>query len=100
MAATPKRRRMRAALARRAVEQLGEGASPLDYVCYWLVSGGLIVTLAQSLREELGESVSRPITSMLVHSLATDAKERIAGARREGRTPRPRRREPSGRLTS
>jgi hypothetical protein len=81
MAAMPKRRRMRACLARRAINELGEGATPLDYVCAWLAGGGLISTLARSLQEELQESVSRPITSMLAHALAPDASARIAAAR-------------------
>jgi hypothetical protein len=81
MAAMPKRRRMKAALLKRAHAQLGPGATALDYVCAWIAGGGLIKGLAASLREQLRESVSRSILSTLVHHLSPDASARIAKAR-------------------
>lgn len=56
MASTPKRRRLRAALARRAEAEIGPGAAPLDYVEQWVASGGLITELAANLQAEMGES--------------------------------------------
>ena len=84
MAAMPKRRRMRAALARRALSVIGPGAEPIDYLCAWVASGGQIAHLARSLAAELGESVSRSILSTLAHRLTSDATERISVARLEG----------------
>jgi len=81
MASTPKRRRLRAALARRAECQIGEGATPLDYIVTWVARGGLITELAASLRDEMGESMSRGFLSLIIHRLAPDATERIAAAR-------------------
>jgi hypothetical protein len=82
MAAMPKRRRMKAALLKRAHAGIGPKASALDYVCDWIVGGGLIKDLAMSLQEALGESVSRGILSTLSHGLAPDASVRIAQARK------------------
>lgn len=84
MAAMPKRRRMREALARRASSVIGAAAGPIDYVCAWVASGGQIAHLAQELEVELGESVSRSILSTLAHRLTPDASERISAARLEG----------------
>jgi hypothetical protein len=84
MAAMPKRRRMREALARRASSVIGAAARPIDYICAWVASGGQIAHLAQELEVELGESVSRSILSTLAHRLAPDASERISAARLEG----------------
>ena len=81
MAAMPKRRRMKAALLKRARAQISPDATALDYVCQWIASGGLVKGLAASLQEQLGESVSRSILSTLVHHLAADASPRIAEAR-------------------
>lgn len=84
MAAMPKRRRMREALARRASSVIGAAAGPIDYICAWVASGGQIAHLAQSLAAELGESVSRSILSTLAHRLTSDATGRISAARLEG----------------
>lgn len=82
MAAMPKRRRIRAALLRRAEADLRQGATQLDYVLAWVSPGGLISELATSLQEEMSESVSRSFLSFVVHRLAPDATERITTARR------------------
>ena len=85
MAATPKRRRLRAALTRRAEAAIGPGATPLDYVERWIVNGGQVAQVAASLQEEMGESMSRGFVSLIVHRLAPDATERIAAARQLAR---------------
>ena len=82
MAATPKRRRLRAVLARRAEATIGPGATPLEYVERWIVGGGLISELAASLQDEMRESMSRGFVSFIVHRLAPDATDRIVAARR------------------
>lgn len=81
MAATPKRRRLRAALTRRAEGTIGPGATPLDYVERWVANAGLITELAASLQREMGESISRGFLSLIAHRLAPDATDRIATAR-------------------
>ena len=82
MAATPKRRRLRATLARRAGTEIGPGATPLDYVEHWIASGGQVTELAASLQREMGESISRGFLSLIVHRLAPEATARITDARR------------------
>jgi hypothetical protein len=84
MAATPKRRRLRATLARRAEAEIGPGATPLDYVERWISSGGQVSALAASLRLEMGESISRGFLSLIIHRLGPDATARIVAARRYG----------------
>lgn len=84
MAATPKRRRVRAALLNRAHSAIGPEASELDYVIAYVQDGGMVASLAEELATELGESVSRSFLSMVVHRLTDDATDRITAARREG----------------
>jgi hypothetical protein len=84
MAATPKRRRLRAALTRRAEATIGLGATPLDYVERWVANRGLITELAASLQSEMGESMSRGFLSLIVHRLAPDATDRIIAAATTG----------------
>jgi hypothetical protein len=84
VAGTPKRARMRAALTARARAVLGDRGTALDYCCLFIASGGTVGDLARSLTCELVESVSRPITSVLIHRLAPNASERIYEARRGG----------------
>jgi hypothetical protein len=81
MAAMPKRRRMKAALLKRARAALGPDATALDYICQWIAGGRPIKDLAASLQCQLGESVSRSILSTLAHHLAPDASTRIRSAR-------------------
>jgi hypothetical protein len=83
VAARPKERRVKAAIARRAATA---GQTPIDYVCAWLARGGRFPELSQSLALELGESVSRRLASTAAHHLALDADERIAAAQSVGRT--------------
>ena len=83
MAARPKERRVKAALARRAA---AAGVTPIGWVCdHWIARGGRFPELAQSLAMELRESVSRRLASTAAHHLAADADRRIAEARRIGR---------------
>lgn len=84
MAGNPKAAKVREALAARAVRELGEGASALDYVCMSLEGGQLLNQLAAELETELGEAVSRTLLSHTVHRLADNARDRIAAARRVG----------------
>jgi hypothetical protein len=84
MASTPKRRRLRATLARRAEAAIAPGATPLDYVERWVANGGLITELAASLQTEMGESMSRGFVSLIVHRLGPEATDRITAARRSG----------------
>jgi hypothetical protein len=72
---------MRDALLKRAESEIGGDAVAFDYVLAWVARGGLISDLANSLADELGESVSRQILSLIVHRMAPDATERIAAAR-------------------
>jgi hypothetical protein len=72
-----------AALAARAVATLGEDASPLDYVCFYLAGGQTLNDLAAELTTELGTPVSRQHVSQTAHELEPAAKERIAAARTE-----------------
>jgi hypothetical protein len=83
MAATPKRRRLRATLARRAEADIGPGATPLEYVERWIANGGQVTQLAASLRDEMGESLSRGFLSLIIHRLGPDATTRIVAARRK-----------------
>lgn len=84
MAGTPKQTRLIAGLKARALRELGEEASELDYVVHFVSAGGMLSKLADDIAEELGESVSRPFLSNTVNGLADNATERIALARREG----------------
>lgn len=84
MAGTPKQTRLLAALAQRALSELGEDATSLDYVAHYVAAGGMIARLAEDLAAEMKESISRPFLSNTAHGLADNAKERLALARREG----------------
>jgi hypothetical protein len=74
------------ALAARAARDVGEGATALDYVVYFLESGGTILKLASELEADLGGAPSRQIVSHVVHRLSDDAPKRVADARRVGAT--------------
>lgn len=88
MASNPKRQRVLAALARRAIAEFGDEASgteaSLEYVCAFVANAGIMQKFADSFAEELGESVSRNFMSGIVNNLTADARERIAAAREEG----------------
>ncbi len=84
MAGKPKEARLLAALEKRAVRELGDGATPLDFVCDYISGGKTFIDLAGELATELGESVSRQFISGTANALAPDAKARITVARQEG----------------
>jgi hypothetical protein len=84
MPGRPKENRVLAALAQRAVAELGDEATPLEYVVDYISGGHTLADLAVSLADELKESVSRQLISGAAHRLAPDAKERIAAARSDG----------------
>jgi hypothetical protein len=78
---TSKRRRLRAALLRRARVVIGTDASPLDYVERYVANRGRFSDLARSLQEEMGESLSRGFLSFIARRLEPDARARIDSAR-------------------
>jgi len=93
-------------LGRVAIEELGDGATPLDWVLHRVESGRTFVNIAAEIGEKLGPdwrgpgtrsgpwNPSRAWVSFIAHRMACDAKQRIAKARsngakpRRGRTPR------------
>ena len=81
MKPTSKRRRLRAALLRRAQVAIGANATALDYVEQYVANRGRFSDLARSLQEEMGESLSRGFLSFIARRLAPDARTRIAMAR-------------------
>jgi hypothetical protein len=78
MASSPKRRRVRETLRRRAESRHGVGAGPIDAVYDWVRAGGTVATLAESLAAELGESVSVWWLKFVISRLAPDASENVA----------------------
>jgi hypothetical protein len=83
MKPTSKRRRLRAALLRRAQAAIGANATALDYVEQYVANRGRFSDLAASLRLEMGEPLSRGFLSFIANRLASDARRRIAAARQE-----------------
>jgi hypothetical protein len=77
------KRRVTEALTARAVAQLGEDATALDYGVDWIGSGKSIQQLADTLAGEFGVSVSRPLVSAILNNAAPDAPDRLDAARRE-----------------
>jgi hypothetical protein len=84
MPGKPKEARLLAALAKRAVLELGEDATALDFVCHYLAGGKMFTDLAAQMAGELNEPISRQLVSGAANALGEDAKERIEAARREG----------------
>jgi aminopeptidase N len=84
MSGKPKEARLVAALTKRAVLELGEGSTALDYVCHFVEGGKMLSDLAAEMAAEMQESCSRQLLSGAAHALGPDAKERIAAARQEG----------------
>jgi hypothetical protein len=81
---TKKRTKVRAALAARARDSIGDDAVPLDYVCDYVAGGGLVSRLASDIATDIGEACSRSFLSLIIHRLAPDATARIAEAREQG----------------
>jgi hypothetical protein len=84
MPGQPKRARLLAALYRRAGAELGEGATPLDYICDAIAGGSNFFKLAASLEEEMGEPISRGFVSNVANNFSSDARARLDAARAEG----------------
>jgi hypothetical protein len=82
MASRPKLRRMIATLKVMAVQELGAGAEPIDFVVLRVTRGQKMRVLAQQLAEAMGEPVSRSWLSWRLNRLTPEAKKRIASARR------------------
>lgn len=84
MASRPKRAALVAKLAELAIEEVGEGATALDYITAQLSSGMLISEIAEFLTTEMKQPTTRAFLSLVAHGLSPDAKERIAAARKDG----------------
>jgi hypothetical protein len=75
---------MIAALEQRTRDEMGEGATVLDYAEQWIASGKTILDLARDLATQMGEPISREIVSHYLNTFSEDAKQRIAAARIAG----------------
>lgn len=84
MAGRPKQRRVREELESRAVIELGEGATALEYVVDVLENGGTFEDLSRDLSATMREKISRTLTSRTAHALSPDATQAIEAAMREG----------------
>src|SRR5687767_9809653 len=84
MASRPKLRRMIATLRKMAVEEIGEGAEPIDFVVLRVSRGQNITLLTAEVSKAMGEPVSRSWLSWRLNRLTPKAKRRIAAARRRG----------------
>jgi hypothetical protein len=90
MAGIPKRRALLSELRRRAVEELGEGATALDYGEWWVKQGRTLTRLASEISKEdlagIGE-VTRESVRYCVYadeSKDGEAEERLRLARAQG----------------
>jgi hypothetical protein len=81
MASRPKLRRMIATLKEMAVEELGEGAEPIDFVVLRVARGQNITVLAEEVAQAMGEPASRSWLSWRFNRLTPQAKGLIAAAR-------------------
>jgi hypothetical protein len=84
MASRPMYRRLIALLKKLATEEIGEEATPLDWVCAWIEDGKTVNAMHVYVGERFGEPLSRPWLSGCINKLTPDAKERIAKARQVG----------------
>ena len=71
-----------ALLQKRAKLELGEAASPLDWVCDQVGKGLNMREIAELLAPNLKSGVSRNFVSGVANNLTADARARIAEARR------------------
>lgn len=74
---------MIAELARRAAAEIGEDASPLDYVVNWIENGDTITALAESVGNAIGEPIARMMLSNYLNN-QEDAEQRLSAARVRG----------------
>jgi hypothetical protein len=81
MPGQPKRRALIALLQKRAKLELGEAASPVDWVCHQVAQGLTMREIADSLAPGLKDGVSRNFVSGVANGLTVDARARIEAAR-------------------
>jgi hypothetical protein len=94
MASRPKEARVLALLEQLATEELGDGATALEWILDRLNRGKTFVKIAAEIGERLGGpgtesgrwTPSRAWVSFIAHRMAPDADQRIAEARRKGAT--------------
>jgi hypothetical protein len=82
MPGAPKKRRLIAALEKRAQAEIGEGATALEYLEHFIASGGFFEKLAEDLAVEMAEPVTRTFLSKTAHDLDPRATDRLDAARR------------------
>jgi hypothetical protein len=85
MAGQPKRRALVALLWKRAKRELGEAASPVDWICDQVEKGLSMRQIAELLAPGLKGGVSRNFVSAVANHLAPDARQRLETARRAHR---------------
>lgn len=83
MASRPKQQRLNALLQTLAVEEVGEDATGLDWVCSWIADGKTVNAMHAYVGEKF-EPLSRAWLSRCIHQLAPDASDRISKARQLG----------------
>jgi hypothetical protein len=83
MAGSPVKQAVLSAIRARAVSELSDDASALDFACDFVSRGGRIADLAKQLGEAIGRPVSRPFVSGILHNLSEDASARLEAARSE-----------------
>ena len=83
MAGTPLKHRVLSALRVRAVAELGDDATVLDYACTYVANGGRIAELATAIGLDIGTPISRSFLSGILNNLSDDARARLEAARRE-----------------
>jgi hypothetical protein len=81
MAGQPKRRALVALLWTRAQRELGDAATPIDWVCEQVAKGLTMRQIADSLAPSLRGGVSRNFFSGVANGLTADARARIEAAR-------------------
>jgi hypothetical protein len=81
MASRRKVQRLIATLKELAIEELGQGAEPIDFVVQRVSSGQTVTALAHDVASAMGEPASRSWLSWRFNHLTPGAKERIAAAR-------------------
>lgn len=93
VAGSPRKRAMITMLTKLAVDELGEGAMPLEYALGWIASGKSINSLAASLEALSGYEISsamlasylhkQPVPDAAAEGAPASAKDAIARAREE-----------------
>lgn len=85
MAGQRKRRALAEALERRAKQELGDEATPLDLAEQWVANGKTLLALAKETTTVDGEPVSRELVSRYLYTeFGEDARQRLTAARARG----------------